>query len=195
MSLTVTPKRRACEYTKAIYWKLQWTEAPKQDLYFPLQNMARWTKDIYNKQPREKILGFIPPTSQPKLSDCRSESSLHGTRDFSWWQSTNGSVPWGNAWKGFHHYLEVRTHWEIRRCGFNISHVKKRLSSNTLRGHCNYKMWTLSAKKDSASCAFCCPCMVSILKQILQNESLVVLAHKRSWRQITLVVCWQPWKS
>lgn len=125
MSLTVTHKRRACEYTKAIYWKLQWAEAVKQDPYFLPQNTARWTEEIYNEQSREKIPGFIPPTSQRKLSDCRSESSLPGTRDFSWGQSTNGSVPRGNAWKGFHHYLEVRTHWQIRRCGFNTLHIKR----------------------------------------------------------------------
>lgn len=42
------------------------------------------------------------------------------------------------------------------------------------------KRWTLSARKeDFGYWALCCPYVVSMLKQILESESLVVLAHKR----------------
>lgn len=47
--------------------------------------------------------------------------SLTGIRDFGWWQNTNDSVPSQDVWKEFHHSLEVRAYWKIRRYGFSFS--------------------------------------------------------------------------
>lgn len=76
--------------------------------------------------------------------------------------------------------------WKSEDVDLTYFRLRKKLSSHILwvtLGHCNYKTWTLSPRKRTlvpVQCAKVChPYVLSVLKQILQSEPLVVSEHKR----------------
>lgn len=132
-----------------------------------------------------------------KLSDCRNKCSPLDTRDFGWWQSINGLVSSGHAWKDFHHYLVVWAYWEIRRCGFDFSQVKE----ETEFPHAERTLWLEEVDSE------CKEGGLWLLGFVLSICGKYAKANPWEWvpcgfstqetedTETFMVSWWQPWKS